>query len=526
MRKARENILVSDASNDVFAGNQDVFTVSSAGELIINVLPKQLVVYNPLTNKSLSAGDDFTDARAIVFAMGVDLNGDGISDILRTSAGESISASGILSAAAEPALCGVPAKKDFLFECVDCFDVLSVNVGVFNHKIEGLFPYNREAIYTYTVKNVCTDCANCSPTFDGDAAANKLVDALNGYKGDWDVFKNGTKVRAPHLDYVATRLYANTYLFCLDGTYAGGCTNCQLPAIGGINLTPAGDVATDFAFDLVTFTGPNASEYSLPTHLDSIVSQINDLIAANGGHGTATWSGGTGYCCPYEIEINTDLVVTDLLGADGDTPASLLCATTHPLTVDGKTWDYGVRFIQKKLQYGCDSYPANPPIDEWFTLLNVYPVAGFKSGATSVIDVQRATSPQNLGYDWQWRDYASDNGGVGRGQRGYNHHYGPLGLPLAGDRANAVQVECKEHYCSYILEQGVFNTDTSVHARPAATRVRTVILIPQSNTTAQTSFEALLNPILASASMKLAAITCSEDEDQSTSELNYVGKID
>ena len=530
MRKVRENILVASGNYPLFAADQDVFSGPGASGkgVTINVLPGQLVIYDPVDQKSLGPGIDVTTNDRIVVAVGVDTNGDGASDTLRKAFGEKVFGQYIYAANAEPPRCGVHEIVDVLYKCSEVGQEYTIQVNVEDDQTQNQYPYNRPSSYVFTVKTDEVACDDCDPQVFAGEIACKMVDAVKDKRFGTPATKISTfkKPVSTELPFSAHRLFSRSIVYCLNPVGDSCGTGCiAISGIKGVDIEEtdgSGVVNTTFTNNL----NPNDSTQTLQAQLDNIVDQINTAL---GDLGSAAVTRGITECCPIQLEINTcafEFNLIDTSDADIDS-----CSEVNPLaaiTVDNAcrncgdsasasiTYDGGVRFISKGVDLECDcQFPPNPPKGYFGRKLDAYPSDGFATGGAFVRKTQPMQFPQNLGYQWQWKEYVSDNGGAGRGHNPFNYHAGPIGLPYANARALAGTVDCKTSYCSYTIEHGLPHTNTGVSDPFRMARGRTVVLIPSDDTTTRTEWEAVINSYIGSPSMPVkASMTCASDQDQ------------
>lgn len=517
MRQVRENIVAAKGNYSVYTAGVSI--LGANGKLLPK--PGQVVVYDPDTLISLGAGITKDTNPRIVIGVAEDLNGDGVSDVIRKSFGDIVHGCNITNATGKGPTCGTHEVVDLLFDCANCGEGYSVHVTVEDDQTQNQYPYNRPALYSATGTVPCNDCEDCDTAADTTALACAIEDALNAtVPTDPTKYSFYHKASPPEMPFTAVRLYNNSYLYCLSPVTLTACDNCiNVAGLKSITVTVGeGDpVVTAFTNN----TNPDNSSYTLLGQLQGIVDQINDALD---GNGHAVLVEGIGDCCPYQLEINTcaTVVLTDVADATVDP-----CDSTNPLdavtfaktckncgaTTETKTFTAGIRIISKAIKLNCraDGYPANPPISYLGRRINIH---GSGFGSTYTRKVQSMTWPQNMGYTWQYRDYASDNGGHGRGHNPYNRAYGPLNLPGDQDRANSPSVACGTSYCSYILGHQLPGLPTGVSEPVRNARGRTVILIPSKDEVTKASFEAIINPYLMSGScLSLEEITCEGGGD-------------
>lgn len=531
MRKSRKNILVAKGDQGLYPAGQPVFTApkKSGRGAHINVLPGQLVIYDPLTLLAVEAAEITAgNYSRLVIGVGHDTNGDGYSDAIRKVAGDELFTRNIDAATAEPSRCGTVEVHDLLFDCIYPEEAHSVVVTVEDDFTQNTYPYNRAEEYTFTVILGEEGCVGCDDTRTCKEIACKFEQAFNGDLED-DPTKQSVFVRGQVANYPfqLVRLFDSSSVFCLTKT-SDTCGDCNtVDAITGITIGEE---------DPIVFTNtvnPADETTTLQAQLWSVVDQINDALD---GNGTAVLTGNTGACCDLQLEINTCLDFV-LQGADDPenpgTPLDLVpCSTSNPLAPVSqgytckncdqapadKTYSCGLRVIANRVDLDCNcQYPANPPLGYLSRKVKIEAYAGFPKGATFSRKVQEATFPEGLGYQAQWDEYTQDFGGSGRDYLPYNFNRGPLDLPNKNSRmANAVTADCKDTYCTIALVHRLPHSDDSVKGELNLTKMYTKVYIPTSATTTQTEFIAAVNAITALGNYPLPAISCAEDDDQET----------
>ncbi len=512
-RKVRENIIAAQGDYPVYPAGQPVY----ADHETINVLPGQLVFFDPITNVSVAATTTAVHDR-LVIGVGVDTTGDGATNSIRRCFGDKLYGNYISSVTAEPARSGTAEIKDLLFSAVEDDTHYSINVTVEDDRTQNQNDYKRKAIYTFGTQTKMVG-ATC------DDIACGLVDAVNNDSGIANPGKtsvfNKLAQKKPDLPFYAVRLFTNSITYCLPSV-SGPCDTCL--NIAGITGMFANGVATVFP----NTVNPNDPTLTLKAQIARVVRLINETLD---GNGSAVITGGVGSCIELQLEVNTcfaDFQLHDDAGAD-----IAPCLTTNPFDpitlakackncgagTSTITHTCGIRIIAKqvKIECGIGGMPPNPPKGYFGREIDIFTGSGFARGASYKRDVQKMTLPENFGYLWQWRDYASDNGGRGRGHDQFaSGNYGPMNLPLGRSRSAAAnKVRCQESYCSYILEHGLPNSDMHTHGNLNVARGRTVILIPTGDATTIAAFEAVFNAYVTSSPFHVkGAVTCAVDSDQ------------
>lgn len=516
MRKIRENFLVASGDQSVYAGGLDVFNSDGTTK----VAPGQLVFWDPATATSLDSTITCADYDRIVISQGLK-NGK-----LRSCFGDVLHGCNVQAINVEAPACGVADIWDFYIdESISCNENFSITITVDDDDTRNLFPWNKKETYTYSVDTRDCACTDCASGFDAFKLACKLRDQINnqGYNAlpvnKKGIFKN---IPAYSKKFTASLLYpgsTSSVVYCINPVAGSDCDRC----------IDADVHIRSMKFDtdtVVTFTGTSnaAGDATLIEKLDTIVAQIN---AALGDNGSAYITKGVGGCCPWRLEINScygDVTLhSNLLGtspiADCAGPESPFSTVTIANTCpncaadDTKVFTAGLRIAAVAQNFKCDPMAAVPNPVEGIGLrkLEVFPTKGFSCGKSYVYHKQTASHPENLGYHFQWQEFTSNNGGMGRDHENFvRKGYGPLGLPLGIGRESAVSTVCKESYCSYAIEHAIPYRDQTVYGNPVNPRGTTVVLIPSGDTTTQTEFEAIINNYLPSCGCPVkTAVTCA-----------------
>lgn len=517
MRKVRENILVTSGNQPLFAANQAVFGEDG----VLLVAQDQMVIWSPSNNRSLGPGTTVSSNDRIIMSVAH-------GETLRSNFGDVLYGNNIQAATAQAAKCGLSETWDLFFDCIGAGENFSVDVKVTDNETENQYPYNRPATYTYSANTGSYECATCDSGYDCIGLACAIRDQINGdswnnkdagQKSVYNNLKLGKNVPfAAHVLFGGDNLGAlTTHVFCINPT-SGACENCITAGVTIGNIT-AGGVVYPLSLPVDTVSGETflAGLKTLEAKLNKVLGSDGSAIITKGagirGQDQVT---GAGICCPYKLEVNTchaDFAIAGLATCENYNPFDAVeveQACTNCAAIPTKQYTCGIRIIAKPVEYDCNCYPPNPPKGSLYRKLEVYPTKGFTGGSWFVRQTQKTELPQNLGYEWQWREYASANGGRGRGHDPFNSGgYGPIGLPLDRGRSGSTKVSCEESYCSYAIEHSLPNRDTGVHGTVTAARGRTVILIPVGDTVTITEFEAVWNEYLLSGNSGAFEVTCN-----------------
>lgn len=548
MRKVRENILTFKGDQSFFPGNKPVWVTDSAGVSVLNgILDGQGVIYDYQTNVSLAwdGGATVLSNPRIVVAVGVDTNGDGLADVLRKPFGEMIYGNSVQAVTAEPPALGLAPIRDLLFKCTHCNEDYTFKVTVEDDITQNQFPYNRPEEYVFSVNSGCCECDSCDDGIDPTLLVCAMVDRVNEDIGTSNprkrsVFSKQNR-RAPKKPFTAVRLYGssdpnifNSLDFCFNPV-VGDCKDCvQMDAIRGLRFTHPVNGLTTVEFSPATYDASAGT--SLQAHLPRIINETNKALDGFGSAVLVTALSGSGRPCgAYHIQVNSCDPSFQYL--DENNAPIPVCGATNPFTSVAATGDCkdcdgdqigtsgwvptaGIRIIGDPVEISCTSdFPPNTPRGQLQRNIQVVAGTDFACGSYVVRTLQELAIPRNLGYEWKWREYTSDNGGAGRAHNPWGWDpKGNFGLPLeprngsGGSRAYATEAECKETYCAYAFEHSIPGTDIGIHGRAVAPRGRTIVLIPSNNTVTANEFEGFWNTY--AGTLPLSPIDCAVDQDQ------------
>lgn len=534
-RKVRENVLVTYGNYAVFPGAREVFQSPDPiyGGPTIVPADGQLVIYDNQSGVSLDAVS-VVDRFDITLGVAHDRNRDGIVDFIRKAAFDKVAKDYIFAYTAEPPRCAIQEVVDFLFTCTHCTQPYSITVTVEDNETQNQYPYNRPEAITFTANEECCSCDGCPDTSDVSCKlVQNLIDQMNGVLTTNPLQVPTFSRRIVPYEFTAVRLYGgedSSQTFCFTPESSADCTTCDaVPFIESFEFDLMDGVGGISNPQTVTFTGnanPADGTQTLISQLPNIARQIN--IALN-GRGSAILTRGVGKCCPINLEINS-CAVDMVLNTTASTPIEP-CSTSNPLepfdvpaqclncgdpALAQATYDYGIRLIAKDVTVpDTTCFPPNPVKGILTRKINAYPSGGFSCGNSYVRKTQKAQFPENLGYQWQWREYTGANGGSGREHQAFNKNYGPLNLPGAETRAAAGFVNPNVSYCAYAIEHGLPHSGTGVSDPFRVARARTVVLIPENDGTTIASFESIFGAYALAGNNTVRAIaTCGSDQDQ------------
>lgn len=503
-RLTRENFLVPSKDLPLIPEGTQVF-ISNKGRRgpTINGVPGQLVIYDPQTGLALGPTSlNKKDHGKIVIGVLDDSTGDGMADTIRKSFGDMVYGCNIDSYRATTPKCGLAEVQDLLFKCARSETSYGLNITVEDESTQRQYPFNKPALYPYTVQVNSEGCVGCSEEDYARKVACKFAEAINEEVWNQNPTRQGRIMPMDKVDkdFEAVALWANEFVFCID-TIQTDCGNCAyIPGIVGINIQ--GEDPVVFSFTTV----PGDLTKSYQAQLDHIVYSINQAL---GEFGHAVVTRGAGPCCSYQLMVNTCKTITSLQldGADVLTP----CSTHSPLdpvafqnnckdcgdTDSTISYIAGIRVISKpiKMDIACTPWDAiNNPIKFYGRQVNIFPSLGWEDTSWHKRTVQELQLPNGLGYDFLHREYKSANGGSGRNHDPYDRRQGRLGLPYPNNRANSTRVNCEALYCVYSMQHGTPHWDHNIASGGSIlSKGATMILIDKSFVTLIQSFEAAMN---------------------------------
>lgn len=519
MLKITDQVIVASGDYPLFTAGEDVFSAPlGKNSPTINVLPGQIVVFNPHTGVALNAAQ----AAALPefeIAVGVDTNGDGASDELRGVAGKKLIKCGISEINAKAPTCGAPAVQDLLISCVDAGVPYSVKVTAWDTTVRSTHDYNRWAEFVFTREVAAPPCVDCDTADYSNQLACELVDAMNGKKpAGWSVSKNGKFIDSVELPFTATRLFDKSTVYCLTPVEVSDCEDCT--AVELLKAISIGDGEAAVVTEFTNAVDPRDDSRTLNAQLDGIVEQINIAL---GGNGTATLVSSGAPCCPIAIEINT--CVDDVALLDDDDEVIEPCdAAYNPLEVDAPhntcptceeseegtlTYPAGIRVIGRPVKVDLGCYIPDPGDTNIRRDIEIFPYGGFLPGTFHVTDVQSSTNPTNQGWQLIHREYRQELSGPGRNFRSYNSKTGRYGLPLAKDRLNSTLTAQKQSYCVYNMEHTIPNGGTSYHGFRGAPKLRTRFFVPIGDTTTTAALSGVFNALNDELNCVTIAVSCA-----------------
>ena len=200
-------------NNDVFQvlvtkGNQAVL---AAGKGVTDLLPGQAGVFSFESNLSI---DGTVPTRNFYVAVGLDEDGDGVTDNIRKSAGSHIQTRNIAFYSYRPFEAGRPMILEFKNFKTKCGEQYGIAIEFRNQQIYRTQGYVQFKV-NYVVEGICCDgCSTGCESGDDNLVAKKLVDAINNDPRGFvkaEMFNTTTNAVVTDYDaFVAANLAVNT----------------------------------------------------------------------------------------------------------------------------------------------------------------------------------------------------------------------------------------------------------------------------------------------------------------------------
>lgn len=310
--------VVASGDYALATAGQTLFTIIGSGSrrrISYNVSPGQIVAYvieggvtRTVDDGTLAAGD----IHELYIGVGVDLDGDGVTDDIRHIGIEQVGGCDPREVSTSSPRCGSPQIMDFYFDCTECNETYSVIVRVDDNQTRSYSPWNKSfSEFVGSIVTNCNSCNDCPAEHNCKEIACKLADALNN---DLDLKVGSRKYpdwkgQGLPRPFFATRLHSNSFVYCLSPqTEVGGCKDCTY--IGAIT----GALINGTKYTFVGNTNPADATQTFPGQLDGIVQQLNDAFITeySGGQvdvnphaGSAYVTGSYQDCCPIQLHVNT-----------------------------------------------------------------------------------------------------------------------------------------------------------------------------------------------------------------------------
>lgn len=519
LKKDVQKHVVTSGNYGMAAAGQPLFVCVGSGassRIVYNVVPGQLVAYTINTDGTTTTVDAGTLAASDIYSLyvgvGVDTDGDGVTNDIRHIGIEQISGCHPREASASSPKCGSPKVVDFYFDCTQCDETYSVMVKVDDNQTRSYSPWNKSfAEFVGSIVTECSSCSNCPPEHNCREVACKLADALNseldlavGTRNypDW----KGKGLPRP---YFATRLHENSFKYCISPqSLAGSCENCT--HVGAISSAFIDGVQYDFVGNV----DPNNPTLTFRAQIDSIIAQINDAFKtaygdkAHGGSAYAT--GGYSNCCDVEIWVNscdaafelrdeTDTEITPTVSENPFTVHSTY--TPEPDCIDcdeqpaSSSFNCGIRVIAEQIKPDCGCL-IDQPLMFYGRNIEVLPFGdGWKGKTWRVVEVQSMELPAGFGSWIQWLEYQNEPDGRGRQYSRSNINKGWANLP--GNKArinNAVTARCDVDYCSYYYK--LFMEKSKLDNQPGVLTVHSNVHIPSNDGATIAAWESFSDALL------------------------------
>lgn len=493
----------------------------------------QLVIYDPKTNTTLDVADIAT-ATNLAVGVGIGVPGQNATEIQHISKEEIDLCQTNIRASVSSPVCGVGQVVDVFFNgCIECNKTYSIAVNLDDSHVRSVYELNDPAPYIFTVTADCCDtCDTCDNAYDAESLVCKFVDLING-----TVQKDPTKITRfansnmtnQYQPFRAAKLYLSdvgaevpsdetTWTFCIAPDNSA-CENCiRTEGITGISIN--GEVTT-----FVNTTVAGDTTYTHTSQIKNIVEQANKALALIGG--SAHLDHGIGACCSYCIKINT--CANDVFFTTEDAEAPITGTRSNPFStfdvepickgcgVDATTIapTVGFRIYVDPIEVPCDcAWPPNLPVPNTYVRrVDVQAWGeGWPCSSLLVKETTAQTLPEGFGYYWQ--DMARtgrSRGGHGKDFRYNDVHRGRIGLPDKSSVSASLPacLICDEQYCVYNLETTTTKSRRFNNAPIQSNTDLDYLLVPKSDTTAQTAVQAVLNALNARGTCVGGTVTCA-----------------
>jgi hypothetical protein len=546
MRRVLERYIVGSKSLSLYPADRAVYVEDDNGYGLNGILDNQIVIYDADTGVSVGPGVTCATNPRLVIAQGIDTDGDGVADVLRKSAYDFIDSHGISAATAEGPECGQVKILDVGIGCVGRGESISLTIEARTGHTENFYNYNDYERFTETVEFGFDPCENCDQPLECKevvcALANKFNarDVKNSIKKQGSLIKRVKEHQLKDKPFHVYVLHENDYEFCFS-TEVGTCAKCNtIDAITGVIVD-----GVTYEFNLTT--NPDDTTTTTVGQVKRVIKLINNILSKdNIGYAldASTFAGSGKPCCDgVKLLINSCKTV-ELLGA-GKSPIAP-CATglpTHDVVTQGEcgacssstteTFCAFLRIVPKPID--LDKFCDRPDSYQKTLYTDIRVTTSYNNnniGKFKVFELQPYKMPKNLAYQALHKVALQDTSANAPFSWGYDEFVGKYKNFLKGSRTSEMLhgliggCDSFDGLCVYNLEHSAFGKHQRVHGDQYSPRVRTTILIPNSNTAAKTEFEAIINPWLTSIG-GFQTITCSVDQDQI--ERTYIfpdGKID
>lgn len=441
---------------------------------------------------------------SIKIGVGVDMDGDGLVDAIRSISPLDLQGCTIDALDATAPQCAVPQIKAIYPECVSC-DAISAKVTVYDQDSINFSEHALKAFHEFTATYIpdCSSCEDCPKTVTCDEVVCGLVDALNNdtdFKIDGDPYPHyyNTGVERP---YKAFKLWNKFDAYCIAPNPATDCVECNSIAA----LTTFTVDGVSYPFELVN---PADNTQTLLVQLETAVEVINqkfsETIGVHGGF--AFISRGQGKCCPLQLFVTTCDPTFAIAGltpcpdtinpfasftppttckqcGTTATPVAATCGIgifVRPDTTPCNCWDLErpSQFLGRWVEIDLISGSGNdntPKYSKKATLLEGQVASGFGS---EIQYLEYANNIEAIGFEGFQYDLGNDEEGW-------------QGLPRKTSRIrNAITADCNKSYCSYYLRHRA-QTEYGPQRNFINKLLDGYIHVPQNDTVTKTAIEAL-----------------------------------
>lgn len=493
----RENILVSTGGLGLVTAGTKLFAADGS----LNILPGQLGIFNAYTHIAV---DDTTIATSkdVYIAVGIDTDGDGIANEIRKSAGENLNKCGVDVAQAEPPREECPQIWDFTFECIECNTDYSLKVQA--EGVEWMPYFANQHLPTFTFNHYsacCDECEEVTPTVTCSAFVDDIISQVSQ-----------TANEAANLidqQYPFTAVALGTYQVEVDIPCRNGRPAAMDRVTIGLNTYT---VCASSGITVLADETMNPSQFGLiKTFLEGELAGITVTF----------YKKCTGTCYSMlitspTVDVTASFNVRFLDEGQSCGTGNVAATDTNlvsPLAVN----ECGIRFIGHIFPQECGCFPPKEYKSTRGTKLRIFPLSGFDCKWDTNL-VQELQISEGQGADIRWREYKQQLGGQGRTYDSYHMHYGKLGV--YGDRVReSVTSECTD-YCQYQFIHHSKSNPLAPMGWTNNTHLQTTVVIPNSDDTTKSEFEATINAWLNLGTCPLDDISCTNDTPVVNSNLN------
>lgn len=503
------------------------------------------VFYDPVTGKTVGAGVTYAQVPKLGIAQACDLNGDGMTDVLRPIYGNTLDGNNIEHIKVTVPTVGVNAIHDVFFKCTKKDTTYSLNFEWRNQFSTMTEPsYNHWSGITVSVNlSDLQNCDSCEDGIDGKAVSCAFKNAFYGTLANDPMYGNTLDSRnsgmllnmlaakRKHADIEVMPILAKEVQYCIS-MVSGDCDTCdQMASIGGITLVGDGTNLEDdvtVTFGGTTVSGDNTKSWY--AQKDRILTLINKAFEDNNVAGSAVVieqiQGAGRQCASIKILINSCISVSLLDGAgDALTPCvaeyspyqtftnqahCLGCGTGSTFTPTS-----GVRIVGKAIMVNSTDMPV-PQIGLYHTDVRI--TTGEYSNFTNLYHYQMQASvpPQNLGIQFAKGFLNQNVTGPGfnyspdriehRGVYQRNYDKNAMTLNLHG-------LNVHKSYWSISIAHSLESYGSTAVDNPVKAKANSFLLIEATDTDTRTAVKAVLDPWLASLPNPRAALDFTPVED-------------